>query len=160
MKDLLKELDKLSHAIDKQLRETVDDLAKEALKDVELAIAMTQTVKENSVEVQNYRIDIVEHEFAGRKKKFYNIIDTEINETLQEELGLFETALAMTKAYILGKVNTIAELETHDMEYCNALYEVYMHKSKTHLSEDISLAKIDNATRKLKEAKQKIIRKL
>lgn len=160
MKDLLKELDKLSHAIDKQLRETVDDLAKDALKDVELAIAMTQTVKENSIEVQNYRIDIVEHDFAGRKKKFYNIVDTELNETLQEELGLFETALAMTKSYMLGKINTIKELEIHDMEYCNALYEVYMHKNKKHLSEDISLAKIDNATRKLTEAKQKIIRKL
>ena len=160
MRDLLKELDKLSHAIDKQLRETVDDLAKEALKDVELAIAMTQTVTENSLEVQNYRIDIVEHEFAGRKKKFYNIIDTEINETLQTELGLFETALAMVKAYMLGKSNTIQELENHDMEYCNALYEVYMHKNKKYVLEDISLAKIDNATRKLQEAKQKIIRKL
>jgi len=116
MKDLLKELNKLSYAIDKQLRETVDDLAKEALKDVELAIAMTQTVTENSLEVQNYRIE--------------------------------------------GKSNTIQELENHDMEYCNALYEVYMHKNNKYVLEDISLAKIDNATRKLQEAKQKIIRKL
>jgi len=160
MKDLLKELDKLSHVIDKQLREAVDDLAKEALKDVELSIAMTQVVTENSIEVQNYRVDIVEHDFAGRKKKFYNIIDTEINETLQTELGLFETALAMVKAYMLGKSNTILELEKHDLDYCNALYEVYMYKNKPYLSEDISLAKIDNATRKLQEAKRKIIRKL
>ena len=160
MKNLLKELDKLSESIDKQLRETVDELATVALNNVELAIAMTQTINKNSIEIQNYKIDIVEQAFAGRRKKFYNIVDTEINETIHTDLALFETALALVKSHIKGLSGTIIELEMHDMEYCNALYEVYMYKNKPSLINDIALAKIDNSKRKLSEAKQKIIKKL
>ena len=160
MKNLLKELDNLSYKIDKQLRETVDELATVALKDVELAIAMSQSVTENSIEVHTYRIDIVEHSFAGRTKKFYNIVDTEINEIIHEELALFETALALVKSHIKGLSSVITELEKHDMDYRNALYEVYMYKNKPTMITDIALAKIDNAKRKVFESKQKIIKKL
>jgi ACT domain-containing protein len=160
MKNLINKFSKISHIIDKQLHDTVDDLAKIAITDVELAIAMNQVINENSLEVHNYKVEIVERRFADRNKKFYNIIDTEINETLQNELALFETALAMIKAYMLGKASAILELEAHDMEYRNALYEVYMYKNRNFLSEEIILAKVDHAKQRLSDAKQKIIRKL
>ena len=58
--------------------------------------------------------------------------------------------------------NRVKELEKADMEYNNALYEVYMFKSKakSRFNEDVMLAKMSNAKRKLAQAKSKILEKL
>ena len=54
------------------------------------------------------------------------------------------------------------DIEKADMEYNNALYEVYMFKSKAkdRFNEDVMLAKMSNAKRKMAEAKSKIMQKL
>ena len=46
-------------------------VAERAEKDIDLKVAINSKVTENSVSVQNYRIDIVLQEFAGKQKKFY-----------------------------------------------------------------------------------------
>ena len=60
-------------------------VAERAESDVELEMAITQKVTETSVSVQNYRIDIVLQEFAGKQKRFYNVVDG--NKIIYRELG-------------------------------------------------------------------------
>ena len=64
MFDILNKLDK----VDKTTRM----VAENAENDVELKMAITQNITETSISVQNYRIDIVLQEFAGKQKRFYN----------------------------------------------------------------------------------------
>ncbi len=76
-------------------------LAERAENDVELEMAITQKVTETSVSVQNYRIDIVLQEFAGKQKRFYNVVDG--NKIIYRELGLFETAMGIVKKSNAGQ---------------------------------------------------------
>lgn len=162
MKAILEKLYSISPKLEKNFQQASEMLAEDATKDIDLAIAINQTVTESSVRVHNYKIDIVPIEFAGRKKNFYNIIDLAEGKVLHKELALFETAMAIVKKYIVNTFSGVDELEQLDVEYANALYEVYMHKynAKRSLNEDIALAKVDNANRKLFEAKSKILKRL
>lgn len=135
-------------------------IAERAEKDVELNMAINQQFNESSVSVQNYRIDIVLQSFAGRQKKFYNVVEG--NQILYKELALFETAMGVVKKLMTGKSGS-DDLVRYDTDYCNNLYEVYMHNSrikKGSINEDVALAKLDRAKQKMLEAKNKILKKL
>ena len=69
MLDILKKV----NAVEK----TTKIVAERANDDVDLQMAITQKVTENSISVQNYRIDIVLLPFAGKQKRFYNIVEKE-----------------------------------------------------------------------------------
>ena len=136
-------------------------VAENAQKDVELKMAITQKINENSVSVQNYRVDIVLQPFAGRQKKFYNVVEGD--RILYRELALFETAMGIIKSLMTGKTSKVQELASYDEIYANNLYEVYMHNSrikKGSINEDVAVAKSDRAKQKMYEAKNKILRKL
>lgn len=136
-------------------------LAERAESDVELEMAITQKVTETSVSVQNYRIDIVLQEFAGKQKRFYNVVDG--NKIIYRELGLFETAMGIVKNLMLGKSSRVQELVTHDNSYMDNLYEVYMHNTRIKrgtVNEDVAVAKLSKAKSKVAEAKSKILKRL
>jgi hypothetical protein len=136
-------------------------VAERAESDVDLKMAINQRVDENSVSIQNYRVDIVLQNFAGRQKKFYNIVES--NRILHKELALFETAMGIVKNLMLNKSSKVQDLVRYDIEYTNNLYEVYMHNSRIKsgkINEDIASAKLDRAKQKMLEAKNKILRKL
>lgn len=153
MFDILTKLD----GVDKTTR----IVAERAERDIDLKMAINQRVDESSVSVQNYRVDIVLQNFAGRQKKFYNVVEG--NSILYKELALFETAMGVVKNLMLNKSSKVQDLVRYDTEYTNSLYEVYMHNSrikKGSINEDVALAKLDRAKDKLQEAKNKILRKL
>ena len=153
MFNILSKLDK----VDKTTR----IVAENAQKDVELKMAITQKINENSVSVQNYRVDIVLQPFAGRQKKFYNVVEGD--RILHRELALFETAMGIIKSLMTGKTSKVQELASYDEIYANNLYEVYMHNSrikKGSINEDVAVAKSDRAKQKMYEAKNKILKKL
>jgi hypothetical protein len=153
MFNILSKLDK----VDKTTR----IVAENAQKDVELKMAITQKINENSVSVQNYRVDIILQPFAGRQKKFYNVVEGD--RILHRELALFETAMGIIKSLMTGKTSKVQELASYDEIYANNLYEVYMHNSrikKGTINEDVAVAKSDRAKQKMYEAKNKILRKL
>jgi len=144
-----------------QVEETSQALNEAANSDVNLKVAMTQTVTPDSITIQNYRIDIISEEFAGRKKNFYNIVEN--NEVIHRDLALFETAMSIVKRYIAHNGSNVDALEKLDMEYCNALYETWMHQSRAKKggpNEDIALAKAGAAKSKVAEAKRKIMKRL
>lgn len=136
-------------------------VAERAESDVELKMAITQKVTETSVSVQNYRIDIVLQEFAGKQKRFYNVVDGD--KIIHRELGLFETAMGIVKNLMLGKSSRVQELVTHDNSYMDNLYEVYMHNTRIKrgtVNEDVAVAKLSKAKSKVAEAKLKILKRL
>jgi len=136
-------------------------VAERAESDVELEMAITQKVTDTSVSVQNYRIDIVLQEFAGKQKRFYNVVDG--NKIIYRELGLFETAMGIVKNLMLGKSSRVQELVTHDNSYMDNLYEVYMHNTRIKrgtVNEDVAVAKLSKAKSKVAEAKSKILKRL
>ena len=136
-------------------------VAERAEKDIDLKVAINSKVTENSVSVQNYRIDIVLQEFAGKQKKFYNVVDG--NKIIHQELALFETAMGVVKNLMDNKSSKVNELVKYDRDYFNSLYEVYAHNSRIKsgkINEDIAVAKLSNAKEKMKHAKNKILKKL
>ena len=152
MLDILKKV----NAVEK----TTKIVAERANNDVDLQMAITQKVTENSISVQNYRIDIVLLPFAGKQKRFYNIVEKE--KIIHRELALFETAMGIVKNLMLGKRQKVTELEKLDVEYNNSLYEVYMFKTKAKksINEDVMIAKMSQAQNKLYDTKNKILQKL
>lgn len=158
-------LSKLKSVNPKMMSEKVEiastDLLEAAEHDVDLQVAITSKIDESSVTVQNYRIDIVVNEFAGREKRFYNIVETHSNQILHQELALFETAMGIVKKYMTGK-SGVNELEQFDTQYATALHEVWTHhaRAKRGINENISIAKADAAKLKVVEAKRKIMKRL
>jgi len=152
MLDILKKV----NAVEK----TTKIVAERANDDVDLQMAITQKVTENSISVQNYRIDIVLLPFASKQKRFYNIVENE--KIIHRELALFETAMGIVKNLMLGKRQKVTELEKLDVEYNNSLYEVYMFKTKAKksINEDVMIAKMSQAQNKLYDTKNKILQKL
>lgn len=142
------------------VEQTTKIIAERANSDMDLQMAITQKVTENSISVQNYRIDIVLLPFAGKQKRFYNIVEG--NTIIHQELALFETAMGIVKNLMLGKQQRVTELEKLDVEYNNSLYEVYMFKTKAKksINEDVMIAKMSQAQTKLYDAKNKILQKL
>lgn len=142
------------------VNKTTQIVAERAEHDVDLQMAITQKVTENSVTVQNYKIDIVLQKFGNKQKRFYNICEG--SNIIHREVALFETAMGIVKNLMLNKNQKVAELLNADLEYNNALYEVYMYKMKLKkaLNEDVMLAKLSQAQKKLGEAKAKILRRL
>jgi hypothetical protein len=136
-------------------------VAERAEKDIDLKVAINSQVTENSVSVQNYRIDIVLQEFAGKQKKFYNVVDG--NKIIHQELALFETAMGVVKNLMSNKSSKVSELVRYDHDYANSLYEVYAHNFRIKsgkINEDIAVAKLSNAKEKMQHAKNKILKKL
>lgn len=136
-------------------------VAERADKDIDLKVAINSKVTENSVSVQNYRIDIVLQEFAGKQKKFYNIVEG--NKIIHQELALFETAMGVVKNLMGNKSSKVTELVRYDYDYANSLYEVYTHNSRIKsgkINEDIAVAKLSNSKEKMQQAKNKILQKL
>ncbi len=132
-------------------------VAERAERDIDLKMAINQRVDETSVSVQNYRVDIVLQNFAGRQKKFYNVVEG--NRILHKELALFETALGVVKNLMFNKSSKVQDLVRYDTEYTNSLYEVYMHNSKIKtgsINEDVTLAKMESAKAKQKKTQQKV----
>ena len=139
---------------------TSTELNERAEHNVDLRVAMTQKVDKNSVSVQQFKIDVVTHEFAGRNKNFYNIY--EHGKLIYEDVALFESAMGIVKNLMIGKTEKVNSINKADIAYNNALYEVYMFKSriKASINEDVMLAKLSQAQNKLSEAKAKILQKL
>tara|TARA_B100001057_G_scaffold114976_1_gene113447 strand:- start:2128 stop:2607 length:480 start_codon:yes stop_codon:yes gene_type:complete len=152
MQDILSKL----NSVDK----TTKMVAERAENDIDLNVAINQTVSENSVSVQNYRIDIVLENFAGKQKRFYNICED--NNIIHKDIALFETAMGIVKNLMLNKHQKVEDLLKADLEYNNALYECYMYKTKAKraLNEDVMLAKMSAAQNRLHSAKSKILEKL
>jgi len=136
-------------------------VAERAERDVDLNVAINSRITENSVSVQNYRIDIVLQEFAGRQKKFYNVVEG--NKIIHQELALFETAMGVVKNLMGNKSNKVDDLVSYDHDYANSLYDVYAHNSRIKsgkINEDIAVAKLSNSKEKMQSAKNKILQKL
>ena len=152
MLDILKKL----HGVDKTTRV----VAERAERDIDLNLAINQKVTEDSISVSKYRIDIVPRSFGHKKKKFYDIYES--NKLLHKDIALFETAMGVVKNLMLNKNKKVEDLIKLDMDYNNSLYEVYMYKSKarTAINEDVMLAKMSQAQNKLYSAKQNILQKL
>lgn len=139
---------------------TSKQLNERANTDVDLRVAMTQQTQDNSISVQQYRIDVIKEDFADKKKNFYNIY--EHDELVYKDIALFESAMGIVKNLMRNKQQKVNEIEKADLDYNNALYEVYMFKSKSKNSNnpDVMLAKLDYAQSKLSEAKSKILKRL
>ena len=152
MHDILSKL----NSVDK----TTKIVAERAERDIDLNVAINQKITENSVSVQNYRIDIVLQKFGGKQKRFYNICEGK--QILHKDIALFETAMGIVKNLMLNKDSKVNDLVKADLEYNNALYEVYMYKMKARksINEDVMLAKMSAAQNRLHTAKQNIFRKL
>tara|TARA_B100000035_G_scaffold66216_1_gene54044 strand:+ start:979 stop:1458 length:480 start_codon:yes stop_codon:yes gene_type:complete len=152
MHDILSKL----NSVDK----TTKIVAERAEQDIDLNVAINQKITENSVSVQNYRIDIVLQKFGGKQKRFYNICEDK--QILHKDIALFETAMGIVKNLMLNKDSKVNDLVKADLEYNNALYEVYMYKMKARksINEDVMLAKMSAAQNRLHTAKQNILRKL
>ena len=136
---------------------TTKIVAERAERDIDLNVAINQKISENSVTVQNYRIDIVLQKFAGKQKRFYNICED--NKIIHKDIALFETAMGIVKNLMLDKHKKVEDLLKEDLNYNNALYEVYMYKTKAKksLNEDVMLAKMSAAQNRLHSAKGKIL---
>ena len=161
MHDILSKLQRANPKLMNEKVETVyHQLTEAADNDIDLKVALNSKIEESSVTVQNYRIDIVLQEFAGREKRFYNIVEG--NKIIHRELSLFETAMGIVKRLITGKISSIPELERFDNDYSSSLYELWTHNKRAArgINENISLAKADSAKRKMSEAKQKILQRL
>ena len=152
MHDILSKL----NSVDK----TTKIVAERAERDIDLNVAINQKITENSVSVQNYRIDIVLQQFGGKQKRFYNICEDKT--IIHKDIALFETAMGIVKNLMLNKDSKVNDLVKADLEYNNALYEVYMYKMKARksINEDVMLAKMSAAQNRLHTAKQNILRKL
>ena len=152
MHDILSKL----NSVDK----TTKIVAERAEQDIDLNVAINQKITENSVSVQNYRIDIVLQKFGGKQKRFYNICEDK--QILHKDIALFETAMGIVKNLMINKDSKVNDLVKADLEYNNALYEVYMYKMKARksINEDVMLAKMSAAQNRLHTAKQNILRKL
>ena len=139
---------------------TSKQLNERAKSNIDLRVAMTQQTQENSVSVQQYKIEVVQQQFADKRKNFYNI--SEHNELIHKDIALFESAIGIVKNLLGNTPQKANDIEKADMQYNNALYEVYMFKSKAKvkINEDVMLAKMSNAKRKMAEAKSKIMQKL
>jgi len=139
---------------------TTKIVAERAEQDVDLNIAINQKITENSVSVQNYRIDIVLQKFADKQKRFYNICED--NKIIHKDIALFETAMGIVKNLMLNKHKKVDDLLKADLDYNNALYEVYMYKTKAKraINEDVMLAKMSQSQVRLQNAKQQILQKL
>ena len=149
MHDILSKL----NSVDK----TTKIVAERAERDIDLNVAINQKITENSVSVQNYRIDIVLQKFGGKQKRFYNICEGK--QILHKDIALFETAMGIVKNLMLNKDSKVNDLVKADLEYNNALYEVYMYKMKARksINEDVMLAKMSAAQNRLHSAKGKIL---
>ncbi len=136
---------------------TTKIVAERAERDIDLNVAINQKISENSVTVQNYRIDIVLQKFAGKQKRFYNICED--NKIIHKDIALFETAMGIVKNLMLDKHKKVEDLLKEDLNYNNALYEVYMYKTKAKksINEDVMLAKMSAAQNRLHSAKGKIL---
>ena len=152
MLDILKKL----QGVDK----TTKVVAERAEQDIDLNLAINQKVTEDSISVSKYRIDIVPRSFGHKKKKFYDIYES--NKLLHKDIALFETAMGVVKNLMLNKNKKVEDLLKEDLNYNNSLYEVYMYKSKAKnaINEDVMLAKMSQAQNKLYSAKQNILQKL
>ena len=144
----------------KSVDKTTKIVAERAERDIDLNVAINQKITENSVSVQNYRIDIVLRKFAGKQKRFYNICEDNI--IIHKDIALFETAMCIVKNLMLNKLKKVEDLLKEDLNYNNALYEVYMFKTKARksINEDVMLAKMSAAQNRLHSAKSKILEKL
>tara|TARA_B100001094_G_scaffold310055_1_gene344280 strand:- start:1182 stop:1661 length:480 start_codon:yes stop_codon:yes gene_type:complete len=135
-------------------------VAERAEQDVDLNIAINQKISENSVSVQNYRIDIVLQKFGNKQKRFYNICEDD--KIIHNDIALFETAMGIVKNLMLNKNSKVKDLLKADLDYNNALYEVYMYKTKAKnsVNEAVMLAKMSQSQNRLHNAKQQILQKL
>ena len=70
--------------------------------------------------------------------------------------------MGIVKNLMLNKHKKVEDLLKEDLNYNNALYEVYMYKTKAKrtLNEDVMLAKMSAAQNRLHSAKSKILEKL
>ena len=70
--------------------------------------------------------------------------------------------MGIVKNLMLNKHKKVEDLLKVDLDYNNALYEVYMYKTKAKksINEDVMLAKLSQSQKRLYEAKDKILRKL
>ena len=98
---------------------TTKIVAERAERDIDLNVAINQKISENSVTVQNYRIDIVLQKFAGKQKRFYNICED--NKIIHKDIALFETAMGIVKNLMLDKHKKVEDLLKEDLNYNNAL---------------------------------------
>ena len=139
---------------------TTKIVAERPERDIDLNVAINQKITENSVSVQNYRIDIVLQKFADKQKRFYNICEDD--KILHKDIALFETAMGIVKNLMLNKHKKVDDLLKADLDYNNALYEVYMYKTKAKraINEDVMLAKMSQSQVRLQNAKQQILQKL
>ena len=151
-KEMHKILSKLN-SVDKTTRM----VAERAERDIDLNVAINQKITENSVSVQNYRIDIVLQKFGDKQKRFYNICED--NKIVHKDIALFETAMGIVKNLMLNRNKKVQDLLKEDLNYNNALYEVYMYKTKARksINEDVMLAKMSAAQNRLHSAKAKIL---
>ena len=142
------------------VNKTTKIVAERAETDIDLQMALTQKITDTSVSVQDYKIDIVLEKFAGKQKRFYNICEKD--KILYRDIALFETAMGIVKNLMQNKHNKVEALLNADLEYNNALYEVYMYKTKIKksINENVMLAKMSAAQNRLQEAKRKILQKL
>lgn len=146
--------------------ESTKRIVNESQKNSEVMVALNTSKTQTGVKVASYEIIAEKIEMQGLKKNYYKIVDVENNETLYEDISLFESAMSITKRLMLGKkledINTIVQL---DKSYDSSLIESYSYKYKLkHINEsvkrDVYEAKYTNALGKVKSIKQRILKTL
>jgi hypothetical protein len=157
----------------KKLKSNVDTAAQgivtESKKNPDLGFAVeAQRTDERSVSVSRYTIQAEEKTLTeGLSKNFYNVVDTQTNEIVAADLGLFESAMGVVKHLLYtNKVAAVDKIINLDSVYLSAMTEAYAYKKRmSRLDEstathDVAAAKYSQAKQKLASAKMRILKTL
>lgn len=144
------------------------DIVTESKHTPELGFAVEVKRTQEGVSVSHYAI-VAEKKAAalGFVKNFYHVIDTNTNEQIYKDLGLFESAMGIVKHLLYtNNIQRIERLVEFDASYVGHLIEAFGYKKKMkQLNEssvryDIIAAKYTNARDKLDSAKMCILKAL
>lgn len=91
------------------------------------------------VRIANYVVDIAEHDTDAGTHNVYSIYDTVTQQTIYNDLALYESVMAITKQLLTPgntafiKCNAIAKL---DADYAKNLYEAMAYKQRIRSAQD------------------------
>lgn len=161
MEDVLKRLQEATGAYS-------DKVVTESRKKPEIGVALNAQRTESGVSVSRYDIRTEKRNVQeGFKKTFYYIVDNKTGDMVQDELGLFESAMGIVKHTLYtqddAKVQRILDL---DQEYVSVMMETYRYKRKlkqlneSSVQYDVTAAKYSNSKTRLSAAKMKLLKAL
>lgn len=156
------------HDILSKLQTVTNDVVVENANDTDLTMAITTQKADDSVSISNYKIALNKRKLQeGFTKTFYTIIDTNTNQVVYKDLGLFESAMGIVKHTLFTKKSSRVEnILSLDESYVALISELYAYKKKMkRLDEstaqyDVAAAKYSNSKTKLEQVKMKLLKTL